>query len=89
MAVAFGALLAVNWQLALALLLIEAIVVLLTRMVSLGSIITAASCPVLCLFMDREFLPFGCVMAAILIFKHRANIGRLIRGEENKLNFKK
>ena len=47
-AVAFGALLAVNWQLALALLLIEAIVVLLTRMVSLGSIITAASCPVLC-----------------------------------------
>lgn len=88
-AVAFGALLAVNWQLALALLLIEAIVVLLTRMVSLGSVITAASCPVLCLFMDREFLSFGCVMAAILIFKHRANIGRLIRGEENKLNFKK
>ncbi len=29
------------------------------------------------------------LMAGILIFKHRANIGRIIRGEENKLSFKK
>ena len=59
-ATAFGTLLAVNWQLALICLAIVIVVVVLTRMVSLGSV-TAAG----------------------------ANIGRIIRGEENRISFKK
>ena len=88
-AVGFGAMLAVNWQMALILLLVEIVVVLLSRMVSLGSVAVGISCPVACIFMEKEFLPFACVMAAILIFKHRANIGRIVRGEESKLGAKK
>jgi len=84
-AVAFGAILAVNWHMALALLAIEAVVVLGSRMVSLASIVTAAACPFLAYFMERDFVPLVCVMALILIVKHRSNIGRILRGEENKL----
>lgn len=88
-AVAFGALLGVNWQLALIALAVVAVTVLLTRMVSLGSIIAAISFPVLAYFMERDFFWIGLVMALILLYAHRGNIERILKGEENKLNFKK
>lgn len=88
-ATAFGTLLAVNWKMALLCLAIVVIVVALTRMVSAGSILAALAFPVLSHFMvPYMFLP-GLIMAAILIFKHRSNIGRILRGEENKLSFGK
>ena len=88
-ATAFGTLLAVNWKMALLCLAIVVIVVALTRMVSAGSILAALAFPVLSHFMaPHMFLP-GLIMAAILIFKHRSNIGRILRGEENKLSFGK
>ena len=77
-ATAFGALLALNWQLALICL---GIVVL---------VVTAAlAFPFLAYFMEKEFLPAGICMALILIFKHRANIARILSGNESKLSFKK
>lgn len=88
-AVAFGAILGVNWQLALLALAIVAVTVLLTRMVSMGSVIAAISFPVLAWRMEREFFWIGCVMALIMLYAHRSNIGRIFRGEENKLSFKK
>ena len=88
-AVAFGALLGVNWQLALAALAVVAVVVALTRMVSLGSVLAAVSFPVLAYFMEPDFLFIGCIMAALLIYAHRGNIKRLLKGEENKLSFGK
>ncbi len=86
-AVAFGALLGVNWQLALAALAVVAVVVLATRMVSLGSIIGALSFPVLAYFMEPDFIYIGSLMAVLLIYAHRGNIRRIIKGEENKLSF--
>lgn len=88
-AVAFGALLGVNWQLALAALCVVVVVVLLTRMVSLGSVLAAASFPVLAYFLEPDFLYIGSVMAVLLIYAHRGNIRRLLKGEENKLSFGK
>lgn len=88
-ATAFGALLALNWQLALICLGIVVIVVLVTRMVSLGSVTAAIAFPFLAYFMEKEFLPAGICMALILIFKHRANIARILSGNESKLSFKK
>ena len=85
-AVAFGVILRLDWKLALVMLAIIAVTVLLTRYVSLGSIVTAASFPFVCHFMYREFVPVGIVMALILIFKHSGNIKRLIAGEEDKLS---
>ena len=31
----------------------------------------------------------GTILAVLIVFKHRANIGRLIRGEEPKIGEKK
>lgn len=85
-AVAFGTLLALNWKLALLELLIVVIVVLVTRRVSLGSIMAAASFPILCYFLEPGFIYIGTLMAIIVVIMHRNNIQRLIRGEESKIN---
>ena len=74
---------------ALLCLLIVAVVVLLSRYVSLGSLTAAIACPFLCMWLEPGFVPYGVVMALIVIFKHRSNLMRLVRGEENKLNFHK
>lgn len=87
-ATAFGALLGVNWKLALICLAIVIVIVLITRMVSLGSISAAVIFVILAYFMEPAFLKVGIPMAAILIFKHRANLVRIIKGEENKISFK-
>ncbi len=88
-ATAFGAFLAIDWRMALLCLLIVAVVVLLSRYVSLGSLTAAIACPFLCMWLEPGFVPYGVVMALIVIFKHRSNLMRLVRGEENKLNFHK
>lgn len=88
-AVAFGAILAVNWIVAVSCLGIVAVVVLLSRMVSLGSISAALAFPILCYWLEPDFFWIGIVMAAILIFKHRSNVVRLIKREESKISFKK
>lgn len=68
------------------------VIVLLTRYVSLGSIVAAATIPVFVLIRNyttpqTEFGPLltvAVVGAALIIFAHRANIGRLINGTETK-----
>ncbi|HYE13167.1 MAG TPA: glycerol-3-phosphate 1-O-acyltransferase PlsY [Pyrinomonadaceae bacterium] len=65
------------------------LVVAATRYVSLGSITAAAVLPVcVWLLAGRDAGPaFAAALAggALIIFMHRANIGRLLRGEESKL----
>jgi len=68
------------------------VIVLLTRYVSLGSIVAAAAIPLIILVQSYitprvDFWPVmtaAVVGAALIIFAHRANIERLIRGTENK-----
>lgn len=88
-ATAFGVITAVNWQLGLSVLGVVALFVLLSKRMSVGSIIGAASFPLLAWLMEPGFFVPGFVMAVIVIVKHRANIGRLLRGEEPKMSFKK
>lgn len=88
-AVAFGTILAINWQLALIALGIVALTVLITRMVSMGSVIAAVSFPIISYFLEKDFFWFGIVMALIMLYAHRSNIKRIINGEEHKLSFKK
>ena len=66
-----------------------AIVVALTRMVSLGSITAAASFPVFAYFMEPDFFYIGIVMAVLLIYAHRGNIKRIVKGEESRLSLGK
>ena len=88
-AVAFGTILRLNWQIALVMAALLVIVVLITRIVSFGSLTVAVAFPIVCWFMYREFFWVGLIMAVILIFKHSGNIRRLMNHEENRFTFKK
>ncbi|RTZ90991.1 MAG: hypothetical protein DSY91_05670 [Deltaproteobacteria bacterium] len=63
----------------------------LTRMVSVGSITASALLPLWgwTWGYPRPFLLLACVMAALIIIKHRANIRRILNGTESKLGKKK
>ena len=92
-ATAAGVILALDGRVFLASILVFAIVVLLSRMVSLGSILTAASIPVLFRFIAHE-APFWRIIISIgislaVILKHHSNIARLAKGSERKLGRRK
>lgn len=84
-ATAFGAILAINWALALIALATVAIGLGVTRRMSVGSLLGALTFPIACKLLEPEFLYVGTVMAVIIIIKHRANIKRLFKGEEPKM----
>jgi len=75
-------------------LILFAVVVWFWRYVSLGSLAAAAAIPLLVyLLWAPHFAPPNIVtvgslaIAALVIFQHRENIGRLARGEEPKFSF--
>ena len=88
-ATGIGVILAVNPILGLMLLVIFAVVVAITRYVSLGSCIAAFVMPALAIVLVPDFFWFAVIIAAIIIIKHRANLARIVRGEESKLSFSK
>ena len=91
-----GVLLCLNWQVALAVLLVFAIIVLITRIVSLGSIMGAVEFIILTYFLssgapvlDRLYIIlWGLIIGGLVIIRHKENIGRLIKGEEKPISFK-
>ena len=95
-ATSIGILLVINWQIGLICLVYGIIMIALTRMVSLGSIIAAILFPVLTIFITENYIAdgsnyivFGFIMAAFVLFNHRSNIKRLNQGTENRISFKK
>ena len=80
-------LLMIDWSIALVLLGIFLVIVLLTRYVSLGSIIGAVLFPILSLILGRstETVVFSALIAVLIIFMHRTNIKRLLKGTESKI----
>ena len=91
-ATALGVLVGVNGLLALATLLSFAIVIYFSRYVSLASMVAAVFAPAYYLFGDgvawqasaSEVLSLA-IMAVLLVWRHRANINRLLAGTESKL----
>ena len=62
-------------------------IVYFTGYVSLGSIIGAALVPILTLFfgLHTEFLILGLIAAVFIIYRHKSNIERLLKGTESKI----
>lgn len=95
-ATALGVLLITNWNIGLICLVFALVLMVLTRIVSLGSIAAAILFPVLIIFMphtaylvDGNYIIYSIILAVLVVFNHRANVKRLLEGKENKLNFKK
>ena len=78
-----------DWKLGLLVFSIFLIAYFLTHYVSLGSVLSSGSFGFFYAWFHRESLfPIivGFVLSGLLVWMHRANIGRLIRGEERKTN---
>ncbi len=99
-ATSLGVLLMSNWQIGLICLVFAVVLMVLTRMVSLGSCAAAVLFPVLTLFINqhytvltdgksgRVYFVYSVILAIIVLYNHRSNIKRILSGTENKLSFK-
>ncbi len=68
------------------------LVTALTRMVSAGSVVIAAVFPVVCLVLypgRPALLVFSLVAASLVVWRHRSNMARILRGEESKVTFRR
>ena len=100
-ATSLGILLMSNWQIGLICLVFALVLIVLTRMVSLGSCTAAILFPVLTLFIDehytvlnndktgKAYFLYSIILAVIVLYNHRTNIKRILEGTENKISFKK
>ena len=91
-ATSLGVLLTLNWKIGLVCLIFALLIMVFTKIVSIGSILAAVLYPILTIFMGGT--NFWCIVISILIallviFNHRSNLKRLKEGTENKLSFKK
>jgi glycerol-3-phosphate acyltransferase PlsY len=84
-----GALFAVFWGLGFLILIPWIILMLCFRYVSLASMVACILCPVFVFFL---FYPAACipfvVLALLIVYAHRKNIDRLIKGTENQFGGK-
>ena len=93
-ATSLGVLIMSNWQIGLICLVFALILIALTQMVSVGSIAAAILYPVLTLFIPQNYiipgnyLIYSVVLAVIIVFNHRENVKRLLKGTENRISFK-
>ena len=93
-ATGFGVFLAATPLAALAAISVFFLVLFLSRYVSLASILGSFSFPIFAALLvhgDRPifFLAVQWIVALLIILKHHANIGRLLRGQESRFGAKK
>jgi glycerol-3-phosphate acyltransferase PlsY len=94
-ATAAGVLFGVHWALGLAVLLSWLLVAYFTRYSSLSALVSALAAPVLYMLGDRGFwyadrsvMLMLVIMSALLIWRHRQNIAKLLNGQESKIGAK-
>ena len=96
-ATSFGVLLMVNWKIGFICLTFALVIIIASKMVSMGSIGAAILFPVLTIFINEHYIVsasglkyfiFSLILAVFVIFNHRENVKRILNGTENKLSFK-
>lgn len=85
-----GLLLAVHMEAAIICLLIFIIILLVTKYVSLSSMLTGFCFPMLIIFYFHEpiksMILFGMSISVLILITHQKNIERLLKGKESKAN---
>lgn len=86
-----GMVLAIQTEVALASALVFLIVLVISKYVSLGSMLASLAFPLLLMLPmfkphDPGLIVFGFAVFAIVVLTHQKNIKRLINGEESKAN---
>jgi len=89
-ATAIGVLAAISWLLALVLVIWTLLIVFVSRYMSLGSVVGSLTIPILfwVFKFDIYHIVFGLGLALLIVIRHLANIGRLLKGTEPKLGKK-
>ena len=96
-----GIIFSIDWRLTILCLAVFILIVAVTRYVSLGSLVVSVILLAWNIYMGRcgayslsaissiEYSAVTAVIAAMAFWRHRANIVRLIHGNENKIGAKK
>lgn len=85
-ATALGIILAVAWPVALALLGVWGVAIAVSRISSLSSLsAVVAAIPAALLLGSPALVPLMAAMALVIVWKHRANISRLMNGTEPRI----
>ena len=90
-ATAAAVILAFDFRMFLILVVVFFIVLIITKFVSLSSIIASTALPIcmVIFYKGSFFLSVGLLINLFIIYLHRANIVRIINHEESKISFKK
>ncbi|HUJ02694.1 MAG TPA: glycerol-3-phosphate 1-O-acyltransferase PlsY [Rhizomicrobium sp.] len=85
-ATACGILLAVYWPACIVLLAVWLLMLAVFRISSLSALTACVAAPaVMILFHQPLYATLTLIMALVILFAHRANIARLLRGEEPRI----
>lgn len=93
----------IDWRVAIVLITVFLITLLITKIVSLASVMAAISYPIstflICFFSDylktRELYSLlfptivSFIVGSLVLYKHKSNIARLLNGEEKKISVHK
>ena len=88
-ATSYGAMLAISPLMTLASMVFYIIILLVTRYVSIASMLGVCLFPILMLMTDdMSGLWLGILLSVAVVYKHRENIRKLLNGRENRLGTK-
>lgn len=88
-ATGFGVILAIDYRCGLICMACAVLGALITKRMSCGSIMAGIALPVMFFVFHRAYIIWAICVCLIVIWKHKANIKRLIAGTEPEIGFLK
>ena len=90
-ATAAGVLIAFDWRIGLATIVVWLVVAVATRYSSLAALVAAVAAPLITWYLHGAAALLWAVvgMSVLILVRHRANIAKLARGEESRIGEKK
>lgn len=89
-ATGMGILFALSWVAGLIVFLVWAVIVQTTKYVSVGSIVAFIMAPIVLWLCGASmwYVAYGAVSSVYIVYRHRENIQRLLKHQENKISWK-